>query len=441
MLVSCSGGGGGGSSPPPASTNVASSSNAGNPAPVQSNINRQTVNNGRAFAFDLFGMRASASAAVAGNSLEETLVQCTVTLRDGQECNLDRLPLLGMTTTAPTVADVMARVLTSHPWMGVRFRQLLQVLPSDMLLLMRGVTGIVISHDIRPSFYTTQTGAIYLDPASLWLTPSEQADIDTAPDYRSAYGSDLKFTMLWRYVLNNQSATSAPTEGTRSLSDIKFRVAALLYHELAHANDYFGVSRQPGLDRSLPIVNLSGGVISSSRLGSRYPLGSSVMFSVARVSFLGQSANAQQRALQPTDIEFEFTGDFASDYYNYSTQREDFAMAFEEAMMLFNFGVDRDVAITNRPADNFCSQYIVTWGQRNRVTDPAVINRSIFSVEEILPEISNQVELVLRAQDPPTLMTPGRDWCENIQLDNAPRALSGVRSGVNEPVELVRPYL
>jgi len=431
LFTACSGGGGGSSAPPPAVTS--------DPSPV---INRDTPNNGQPFAFDKPGMRGLVQAVVLENPIEQTILHCTVTLRNGQECNLNTLPLLGMETSSPSIDDVMLRVLVSHQWMGTRFRDLLEVLPPEILLMTRGLTAIIISHDIRPSFYTTQTGAIYLDPDAMWLDEVEKNDIDTAPDYRSLFGLDLQFVMLWRYVKDNEHATITPVTGTRTIGDIKFRVAALLYHELAHANDYFSISRQGSLDTTVPIHIAAQGVIASSRLSSQFSLRSDTMFGLARVSFLGLTASAAQIALLPEDVEAEFSTDYASDYYNYSTRREDLAMAFEEAMMLYSFGIDRDVAITNRPGTDDCIDFLVTWGQRNRIADPAVAVRAIYSVGELLPEVAAQVELVVNAQGPPTQMIVGDDWCQNRFLDvtSSARALRPI-SAPEPPVEWLVPYL
>ena len=65
---------------------------------------------------------------------------------------------------------IMQRLVVSHDWMGQRFKEVLDILPAEILQLMSGVTAVVIDDDIRPSYYTNWTGAIYLDPANLWLT-------------------------------------------------------------------------------------------------------------------------------------------------------------------------------------------------------------------------------------------------------------------------------
>ena len=447
LASSCGGGGGGGAAPQSFNAGTPTGATGGN-APVADPVdddvvNRDTPDNGRPFAFDASGMRAQAVAAVNGNPLEETLIQCTVTLRDGQECSLSELPLIGMQTASPSIDDVMNRVLVSHPWMGDRFREVLADMPADMLLMMRSVTAVVMSFDVRPSFYTTQTGAIYLDPATFWLTPEEQEVIDTAPDFRSEFGSDLQFTMLWRYVKDNERANRPPTTGTRTLADIRYRVASLLYHELAHAGDYFRPSRFSALDPSVPIYLAVQPPISSTSLTGTFPLTSSTMHDLAQVSFRGQTATAAQREMSPADVAFAFTGDFANDYYNYSTEREDFAMLFEEAMMYYSFDVDRDVGVTNLPEDGVCADYIVEFGQRNRILDASVAARAVFTVETILPDLAGEVELLLESAVGPIPMTPGLDWCSNQTLEAEGASSSRSSRAVEEPLppERLVPYL
>ena len=66
-------------------------------------------------------------------------------------CKLSRLPYIGQTTNNVTIDDVMARVLTTHDWMGVRLETMLQQLPSEMLQLFASVTVIAIGSDVRPA--------------------------------------------------------------------------------------------------------------------------------------------------------------------------------------------------------------------------------------------------------------------------------------------------
>ncbi len=425
LLAACGGGGGGGSSNPAPTTGTPSA--GGNASPPTSNNEpppEQTL-----------GERTAVIQPVVASALAAPLMDCLVRLVDGA-CTFAKVPLIGMETNDPTIDDVMRRVIVSHEWMGTRFREVLERMPPEILLLMRGLTGVVISYDIRPSFYTSQTGAMYLDPDRMWLTEEERAVIDTDPDFRGEFANKLNFIMLWRYVDNNTDLRALD----RDIDSISLRTANLLYHELAHANDFFPPDQLDSINRNLAIRSAATAQ-PSNRLSNELPLMSSVMRGVAQVSFSASDVQPtpDEAAYTSEDIAAEFPNDQANDYYNYSTRFEDLAMAFEEAMMFYSYGVSRDVAVTNLPESNFCEDYVVAWGQRNRIADPAVQARSMLAVRQLLPERAAAVEDALANMPPPAQMTPGVNWCDNINLTSNPSGLSlpGVPA---RTVEKVRAY-
>ncbi|MDZ7686437.1 MAG: hypothetical protein U5O39_16775 [Gammaproteobacteria bacterium] len=341
--------------------------------------------------------------------MSDAVIECAVMLRDDEACTFNDLPLLGMETTDPTIADVMARVVVTHDWMAVRFRQLLMEMPDEVLLMMRGLTGVVISSEIRPSFYTARTGAIYLDAQGMWLTEEERAVISTKEDPRAEDIRRFKFMILWRYVKDDTDIRSME----RSLESLSYRTAALLYHELAHANDFFPPDRLDTLDRHDPDLRQSARrqLPSTELANSLPPLMSAFMDSLARTAF---NAN-----IDPTESQLEttaeevadvFPGISRNDYYNYSTDFEDLAMAFEEAMMLQTLGIDRDVGIVSSARGTRVLQ-----SARRRVgtaqPDRGVRCRSpglVLAVERILPEAAAAVEAMIAGRPPPTQMQPNR---------------------------------
>jgi hypothetical protein len=420
LMVSCSGGGGGGS-----------------PFDPGTEPSTSTV----PFLLDTT-TRSLAHPAVT-SSISDTVVRCAVMLREDEACTLTELPLLGMETTSPGVDDVMLRVVVTHDWMGTRFRDLLSRMPPEVLLMARGLTAVVISSEIRPSFYTTRTGAIYLDPEGMWLTQAEKDVISTAPDPRIADLEQLDFLMLWRYVQGIEDIRALP----RNLDTLALRTAALLFHELAHANDFFPPDRLDQVDRTIPVYLAAGSNdIPSSLLAGTYPLMSSLMADLAGVAFRGVTPTPFQLAVSPDDVAAEFPSDVANDFYNYTTPREDLAIQFEEAMMLYTLGISRDVAVTNMPTNpQSCTDYVVFWGQRNRIAEVPSGVRSAFSVERILPEAADAVQAMLDTLAAPPAMLPGVDWCTNINLSSPPNAQTSLRLTVDPPVEgrvmYLRPYL
>ncbi len=147
----------------------------------------------------------------------------------------------------------MNRVLVSHDWMGRNFEAFLDQMDThgDFATLLQSVTAVVISYDVRPSFYWVVTGAIYLDPEDLWLTATERDSINEAPDYRAGFGNELQFLIPWRYVKDNDYASVYRDRSQRSnrpISELTTDLSSLLYHELAHANDFFPRSVHQSLE-------------------------------------------------------------------------------------------------------------------------------------------------------------------------------------------------
>ncbi len=377
--------------------------------------------------------------AVATSPHAAKLRDCVFSNTRSASCTFGDLPLLGDETDDPTIDDVMNRVLVSHPWMGTRFREVLEALPDDMRLMLRAVTAVVISSDVRPSFYWTRTGAIYLDPETIWLTPAEQAVIPDIPDYRSGFGSDLQFAIPWRWVKdNNYASRSTPSGATRTMDDILLNIGALLYHELAHANDFFPPEQQRGLPSNVEIWRTTARPSVSDDLESLMPLQSAIMVGLARVRFHGDTATATQRGYTPADVAGFFKADTATAFYNYSSTREDLAMLFESVMLRARFGVERDIAVTNNPQGDSVSgaDYIVEWGQRNRVGDPAIKERARYAVARLLPEVS--LDAYIDAMPGPREMRQGENWNQNLDLDpSAPGGKSSIR---HEPVKELPGY-
>jgi len=344
------------------------------------------------------------------------LAACVYSNTRSQSCDFNTLPLLGMQTQTPTIDDVMERVLVSHPWMGDRFRQFLQqsVTSPDMLKMLRAVTAIVISYDVRPSFYWTVGGAIYLDGDSFWLTPQERDSLNDIPDFRSDFGADLQFSVFWRYAKDNQYyLLNYPHEdrSNRTFSHLESDLSWLMYHELAHANDYFPpVSWQTISRNDNPLSSADQRGPESDNLVALYPLTSSQLPGLAQVRYAGEAASSQQRALTASDIVNEFTPDRAVNFYSYFTPREDYALLFERYMMEYRLGVQGDVAIIS---NNNNPEFNVTWGQRSRASADSLLPRVKLAVNNILPDHNFNPQNMSSAE----LMEPGIPWRENLIND------------------------
>ena len=367
---------------------------------------------------------------VADGPYSAVLKPCVTVESAEDSCPLDDLPLLGMVVGTPDIDSVVQRLLVSHDWMGANFEQALDVLPAEILRLMRGVTAVVIDDNTRPSYYDTRTGAIHLDPASLWLTNPEKATVGTQQDYRSGFGAELAFRSLARHVKNGDYAYDYyPLNGSeeRAIADILYPLAGILLHELAHANDFFPPAALGSLDPNLTLVEASA-ILSGERISRQLadwmPLTSDTMLALARVMYHGESATDAQKAITAVEVGGIFEADVASDDYAHSSIYEDTAMLFEEAMMKYHFDIDRDIAYTPAPSDpTFCSAYVVAWGYRNRFGDPDVKVRAQFVVSSLLPD--GDFDAFFQGMALPTPMQNGVDWCSNLQLGGQQQLLSG----------------
>jgi hypothetical protein len=294
---------------------------------------------------------------------------------------------------------------------------------SDFAKLLQSVTAIVISYDIRPSFYWVVTGAIYLDPENLWLTPAQRDTINEAADYRSDFGKELNFLMPWRYVKNNQYASQsfAKTQRQpRTIADLTPSLASLLYHELAHANDFFPRSVHSNIQGPTLLDDFSrrnnAKALISDQLSENFPLLSQQMYALAKVSFKGDTATSLDKSYQSSDVASFFAPDKANDYYAYTSTREDAAMLFEEAMMSYRLGIRRDVAVTDKPANASADTIVVAFGQRGRIADPSIKSRVSYVLDNMMPELNSQT--VLAALPPVQQMTVGQSWTANLSLSN-----------------------
>lgn len=337
-------------------------------------------------------------------------------------CNFTQSPLIAHVTRTPTVDNIMDHVLVSHQWMGDRFKAFLERFDNehnDFKNLLRATTAIVISYDIRPSFYQSYTGAIYLDPDDLWLTPEERDTINQAPDYRASFGSDLQFEMPWRYVKNNNYASFFPNiryRLSRNIEDTLYSFASLLYHELAHANDYFPSAVWNNVSRSEKIESIAYGritqqAIQSDQLQRVMPLNGDEMWKLARVRFHNDPpANSTQKAYTPEDIAYFFKSETAPQFYSYSSTREDYAMLFDGFMMQTRYAVQRDVMITDQALENSA------WGQRGREGEANIMPRIEFVVERVLPEFEDLIT-ALAAMPVPVNFPVGSNFRDTLVIN------------------------
>lgn len=375
-------------------------------------------------------------------------------------CPLSTLPFLHQTTGdgLPTVAQIMDRVLVSHDWMGAAFENFLSGYASDdQKRLFNGVTAIVIGAHVRPSFYYSATGAIYLDADNFWLTAAQRDVIDEVPDYRSDYGSDLQFAALWRYTQSNQSifyAFPATSRLSRPLGYLQQEAGWLLYHELAHASDFMPPARRASVNTAQSawdnIATLyAAGQLPSDALTLAYPLQSAEMRALANVLYVSGPASSGSTLINgipystltgytATQVGGFFSADRASDVYNYSSTREDIAMLFEEFMQVRNHGFRRDVAITDPIlATSTGSTLAVRWGQRGRVGDAALKPRVQQAVAALAPWVLTADPNAVTNLAAPLAMRSGDSWTGNLCLPTACTGASPLEKQLSVDAQLL----
>ena len=346
-------------------------------------------------------------------------------------CKAGSLPLLQEEAgpgVDPSVEQIMGRVLVSHDFLGQNFEQFLRTQDphGDFRRMLGGTTAIVLGSHVRPSFYQSATGAIYLDAANLWLTPQQRDVVTEVPDYRLAFDDELNFSSFGRLVKGNEYARRSfpSTERlTRTQEELVMGLGRLLYHELAHAGDFF-TPAQRALDPAKSIWENVVGRISSRQLVSdmlatTYPLTSQEMRGLGQVLFLGAKATEEQKAYTAADVGRFFSSDVANDEYAYSingtsASREDLAMLFEEFMMVYRHGLRYDMAFTNLYQEGTPSgQVLVAWGQRGRIAEASIKPRIKLVLQQVAPWIDPAAVDTLPA---PQMMRVGQSWDANLVL-------------------------
>jgi hypothetical protein len=189
---------------------------------------------------------------------------------------------------------------------------------------------------------------------------------------------------------------------------------------LAHANDFMppallpNVSSQNTVDQQ---VDANFNNMTTTNLYNTNPLMSEIMHGLGQVLFQGAKATTQEKTYTAAQVGVEFASDGASDAYAYSSPFEDTAMLFEEVMMKYHYNVDREMAFTDAPLNDgsFCDDYVVRWGQRNRIGDPLVKARAQKVVGQLLGRTDTFVYFAILPT--PRFMVNGSDWC-SIEVTN-----------------------
>lgn len=367
------------------------------------------------------------------------LKDCVLINTVADSCQVSKLPFIGNGTTQPTIEDVMNRVLVTHNWMGERFEEVLRGVPEEVMTMFSSATAVLIGSEVRPSFYTTLTGAIQIDPVYLWSSVAEKGSISKEEDFRAGFGNDLQFWFISRMADKNGDRLSPyyslDDNSVRPIKDIKLPLTRLLVHELVHATDFMPRSLISGIDPNLSVFEAIESISSqwlSPLLYTSHPLTSLEMQSFAGVRYLGAEASTQHKAATASDVGNLMANDGAPQFYSYATIREDLAQLVESVVMGYRYGAVSNVGFTQKPFDenNYtCDDLRVSWGQRNRIADPLVNPRARQATELVL-SLSAPMALYLDAQQGNAeQMQKNVGWCDNQQSSTVATAEIQSRSG------------
>ena len=347
------------------------------------------------------------------------LKTCVIKTEVEEGCDLNTLPLIGMENPVPDKESIMNRLLVSHGWMANRFSEMLDLLPDSIYPLFKSVSAIVIDDDINPSFYRPVTAAIYIDPNFLWLTSGEKSTIKAKNDFRSNFGEDLKFRFLVRYVIDNDYAFTGGDTESRTADDNLLNFARMLFHELSHAVDRAPPAIFDILDRSRPVgLSLYDHLENwtSWRLVTTYPLLDEELKDLAAVRYRGEDATEFQQQIMADYVGALMENDRSIHLYNYSVVYEDSAILFETTLMKYHFNAELDVAVANKPEQNLCENYLVSWGVRNRLALGKVSERAELVVQEMLPGYTDWASFFANTEGEYISMVAGDSWCDNLVL-------------------------
>jgi len=318
-------------------------------------------------------------------------------------CSLTTLPLLGQEKAVPTKDMIMQRVLVSHKWMGDRFAQMLDILEDDIKILLANARVIIIDSDLSVSGYGGD-GRIKITPDYLWMTTQEAQTLISSSDENTddTENTDkqdnsikkLQFDPFWIWSKDNSSAynsISSDSNTPRSTDDIKYLMAYSLYYSLSLAKnlipkDGFSALNQSKSLYSNYIDNEANWI--STRLYSNTPLTSDKLIHLADVYYNDTNATQEDTTLNAEDVGRLFEDEGASSFYGYNGKLADIGQLFSETMLKYHYNVDSDVGFTNRRDSDSCTDYILGWGEYNRIASPLVKPRAEFVANEILPTVN-----------------------------------------------------
>ncbi len=311
---------------------------------------------------------------------------CAFANENEKSCAVNESPLIGMGKDSITIEDILDKTMSSKPEYIETFRYVLNKMPRETLSMFGAVNAVVISERINPSFYTYRSGAIYLSASYFWKTPEEKAVATVTKDYRESFGMTLQFSETNDYInmKSKQSAYDALSKKYRTNDDLFPLLSRLLWHELAHANDFFPKSfyNSQDLEASKTFYEITDLRWDKKQILSqnlKTNLNSEILLRMGEVLYQGDTATQKDLDTSARAIVEEYKNDSAADLYAYSTPREDLAMLVEKSFMYHYYGFSSYTLFIKYPQANFTVpesfDYPIAGGIKDKVADNKVKER------------------------------------------------------------------
>lgn len=347
------------------------------------------------------------------------LKRCAFLTSQEKSCVIKDSPLIGMSDQPVDIDLIMNRTMSSRSSYLQTFRTVLGLMPKETLALFRSVNAIVISDRIVPSFYHFGSGAIYLSGSYFWKTPEEKEAAHKNQDYRANFGTELSHYSTSDVLKNGKSIYDYQAGKIRSDYQIAPLLIKLLFHELAHANDFFpksyyidGKADQSKTYYETAIEHWDSKKLLSQNFKSE--LQSLLLDKIGQVQYQGKKADEETLNASAVAIAREFNEDNATDTYAYSTSREDLATLVDDSLSLHFFDFEAYTIFVKLPHPKFTItedfSHPIGGGVKNKITAPQVKERAVDVLEKIFtPTFSQKVlkSLDLRA---PVIIPEDTAW-------------------------------
>lgn len=326
-------------------------------------------------------------------SYADKMSTCIYADTDEKSCKISDLPLIGINNDSILVEDILKRTLVSHQFLGDIFKQVLLKMKPDMLQMFGAVSAVVISDKINPSFYYNVSGAIYLSGRFFWRDYEEWELLTKVTDFRKNAGLPFQFQFQSDYRANGKSLYERVDRDTQSIDEISNKLFRLLFHELAHANDFFPNSfySKTNFEKNITYAEVSNERYEKLELISQQmptKTESKKLDRIGQILFQEEPSTPIDSLISAEEVIEEFKNDVASDFYAYSTPFEDLAMLTEESLMFYYYNMYRYVVIIKLPKAYFEApkdyEYNIAWGTKGRILGPNIKGRAVYAIESIL---------------------------------------------------------